>query len=347
LLAGEQLLRPVASSKGFFWSGCLWIFRDGKKQVPTRNLVRELEHLICSRQFAARDELIDVLIRGGELEAGLADQGSPAAVVFKNLTDRAAYALIQGREVDKLLSFCAILNQLELPPTLFISPPEGFAYYALPLDFAGSAATLAKPGTSYAVVGIRSIGTTLSAVVTAALKARGAYAERITVRPTGHPYNRVTQLKEEERRWVECHLSLGDKFLIVDEGPGLSGSSFLSLGEVLWQAGVARECVTLLGSREPEVKALRAHDAVSRWSRFAWRRAQGEAFRCMREFLYVGGGIWRAHLLKGQPDWPASWTQMERLKFVSPDRKWFVKFEGLGRFGKKAKEHALCLNQGG
>jgi hypothetical protein len=38
---------------------------------------------------------------------------------------------------------------------------------------------------------------------------------------------------------------------------------------------------------------------------------------------------------------------MERLKFVSPDRKCFVKFEGLGRFGKKAKEHALCLNQGG
>jgi hypothetical protein len=326
----------------------VWVFREGKKHVRTRDLVRELQDSICGARLQQPDDLIDVLIRAGELEAGLADHGSPAALVFRNLTDLAAGALVRGRELKQLSACGASLEALELPTSLLISPPEGFAYYALhPLDFAETVAGFAKPGTHYAVVGIRSIGTTLSAVVKAALEQRGACADRITVRPTGHPYARVTQLSEEQRRWVHDQLSRDAEFLIVDEGPGLSGSSFLSVGEALSQAGVPSERVSFLGSRQPDVKTLRARDAVNRWSRFAWRQAQGNAFRRMREFLYVGGGTWRAVLLNGEPDWPASWTQMERLKFVSPDRKWLVKFEGLGRFGKKAKERASCLSQGG
>src|SRR5579864_3393396 len=38
---------------------------------------------------------------------------------------------------------------------------------------------------------------------------------------------------------------------------------------------------------------------------------------------------------------------MERLKFLSADRRWLFKFEGFGRFGKTALERASCLSEGG
>jgi hypothetical protein len=344
----NNYFKPGIIEQAFGGATALWVFREGKKQVCTRRLARELHNLIRSSKLREPDGLIDILIRSGELEAGLADLGCPAAAVLENLTDLAACAVFGEGDLNRLSACGAWLEALELPTRLFISPPEGFAYYALhPAAFAETAATMVKPGTRYAVVGIRSIGTTLSAVVTAALKQRGAFAERITVRPTGHPYSRVTALTRSETEWVHTHLALDAEFLVVDEGPGLSGSSFLSVGEALLQAGIPCHRVSFLGSREPDVNALRARDAVERWSRFNWRRAQGNAFRSVREYLYLGGGTWRAVLLNRHSDWPASWTQMERLKFLSPDRKWLLKFEGLGRFGQKAQERAACLYEGG
>jgi hypothetical protein len=41
-----------------------------------------------------------------------------------------------------------------------------------------------------AVVGVRSIGTALSAIVAAVLNANGWQAHRFTLRPGGHPYTR-------------------------------------------------------------------------------------------------------------------------------------------------------------
>ena len=80
------------------------------------------------------------------------------------------------------------------------------------------------------VVGIRSIGTTLSAVAAAAARARGIAAERITVRPQGHPYNRTAEFTAEQMAAVSRAVSSGASFVVVDEGPGLSGSSFLGCG---------------------------------------------------------------------------------------------------------------------
>src|SRR5205814_3466562 len=40
-------------------------------------------------------------------------------------------------------------------------------------------------------------------------------------------------------------------------------------------------------------------------------------------------------------------TQMERLKFLSPDRRQFFKFEGMGPLGSEARERAFTLAESG
>ena len=57
----------------------------------------------------------------------------------------------------------------------------------------------------------------------------------------------------------------------------------------------------------------------------------------------MGGGDWRQFLIPEGNEWPASWTQMERLKFMSPDRRTLYKFEGMGPIGVKVRERAYAL----
>jgi len=82
------------------------------------------------------------------------------------------------------------------------------------------------------VVGIRSIGTTLSAVVEATLMSLGWEVQRLTVRPSGHPFSRKLNIKPPDAHGIKCAL-------IVDEGPGISGSSMASVAEWLGAAGVS------------------------------------------------------------------------------------------------------------
>ena len=73
------------------------------------------------------------------------------------------------------------------------------------------------------VIGIRSIGTGLAAIVAAALGAKRPF----TVRPVGHPFSRELRIGDglKEQLLADPHAS----FAIVDEGPGLSGSSFAAV----------------------------------------------------------------------------------------------------------------------
>jgi hypothetical protein len=183
------------------------------------------------------------------------------------------------------------------------------------------------------VIGIRTIGATLSALVTSALRVRGVNAQRWTVRPSGHPYDRVTRLTPDQSACVELLRSHDADFLVVDEGPGMSGSSFLSVGDALSETGVPRERVAFLGSRIPDPDTLRATDAGRRWRAHRSYFAQKNSRLPLDAKIYIGGGDWRHFLLKDDSRWPASWTQMERLKFLSPDRSLLFKFEGFGRFG--------------
>ena len=60
-------------------------------------------------------------------------------------------------------------------------------------------------------------------------------------------------------------ISRSAHFLVVDEGPGRSGSTFLSVAEALAGAGVRRDDISVLGSREFDPASLCAENAVARW----------------------------------------------------------------------------------
>jgi hypothetical protein len=197
------------------------------------------------------------------------------------------------------------------------------------------------------VVGIRSIGTTLSAIVRAALQHQGKQTERVTARPSGHPYDRGTRFSSRQLQFIKEWNARSADFLVVDEGPGRSGSSFLSVAEALTQASVPANRISLLGSREADVSTLCAKDAAARWSRFRFFWPEAAVYQRFWDHIYVGGGDWRGVLLGDTADWPACWPQMERLKFLSPDRKFLYKFEGFGRFGEEVLARANAMAHAG
>ncbi len=124
------------------------------------------------------------------------------------------------------------------------------------------------------VLGIRSIGVTLSAVACAALGLRGIDCRRISVRPGGHPYDRRLRSSPRLGQWVRS--AADAEFLVVDEGPGISGSSFLAVAEALERCGIQNNRIQMIGSRQVDAAELLARDAAWRWSRFCFHTVSGE-----------------------------------------------------------------------
>ncbi len=324
----------------------MWIFRDGKRNACTRRLIKSLGASIEAGSAGDSEGILDALIRAGELESALADFGSPATSLLAGLTDQLAQAFLHNQRPrcnpDNL---AADLLRGELPSEITISPPEGFAFYALsPSDFVAGLSSLPAHRRHVGVIGIRSIGTTLSALAKAGIKRRGAHADRMTVRPTGHPFDRTTVLNQEQQRWIAEFHQRAACFLIVDEGPGMSGSSFLSVAEALEREGVPANQIFLAGTRVPDPNTLRAPNAAARWERYHWQCVTSQVHEKFRDHMYFGADSWRGRHFPGE-QWPACWTQMERLKFLSPDGKTLYKFEGFARFGREVRERAQRVAQ--
>ena len=165
------------------------------------------------------------------------------------------------------------------------------------------------------------------------------------MRPSGHPYSRSTEFSPEQLRWIQRNIA--SQFLVVDEGPGRSGSTFLSVAEALLRAGVARSSITLIGSREPDVKSLCALEAAARWQEFRFIATSPSVNGRFNGWTYAGSGNWRQHILPHGEQWPESWTQMERLKFISPDKQKLHKFEGMGAIGAESRSRAFALANAG
>ena len=320
----------------------LWIFREGRREVSGPAMVRDI-----IRRLESGDALLDCLIQAGELESALADLNAPGASAAARLTDALAVRLCMG-DAARGLDPNQLAAKIKAPDKISISPPEGFTYYALhPLDFAKVIDRVADHPAGCAVIGIRSIGTTLSAVTTAALNARGRAATRITVRPSGHPYARNAEFSPEQEHWIAEQALQSAQFLVVDEGPGRSGSTFLSVVEALGWLGIPRSRITMVGSRGFDPEELCAENAAQRWRGLNYiPTAPGISTRFL-DFPYIGGGDWRMYFCGGEEGWPESWTQMERLKFLSPDRRQFFKFEGMGPLGREVRERAFLLAREG
>ena len=321
----------------------LWIFRDGRRLVSGQDMVRGLEGRISASDGSA---LLDALIEAGELEAALADADCPDAAIAAQVTDILAAEMYSGEESRGAAS--QLTSRIHPPEQIAFSLPEGFSYYALhPLDFAQITSRISAEPPLCALIGIRSIGTTLSAVCAAALKSAGRPVSRITVRPTGHPYSRRTDFTAQQMQWIHAHLLRHAQFLIVDEGPGRSGSTFLSVAEAIQAAGVPNDRITILGSRQPDPTALCAENAVARWNAFRFISTIPSVNKRFEGYAYIGGGCWRNLVFPSLQDWPESWIEMERLKFVSPDRKRLFKFEGMGPVRADLRQRAFVLADAG
>jgi hypothetical protein len=326
-----------------------WVFRDEREPVGGAQLVDDVRRLVRRALHSGGDSdaLTNAVIGAGSLECGLADANAPCAHSAADLTDALAFNLLQRDEVS-LRQILRRMDHLDVPELLVISRPEGFSYYALhPYDLAVVADSLPQsPG--YAVVGIRSVGTTLSAMITAKLRRAGQQAQRITVRPSGHPYERTLQFTPEQAGWVQSHHLKHSLFVVVDEGPGRSGSTFLSVAEALRKAGISSAMIVLVGSHCPKVASLCAPKIEERWREFNFLAAERWACGAYQNLQYLGGGEWRSFLFSGsERDWPACWPQMERLKFFSKDGAHIIKFEGLGTQGESARGRAECLADAG
>jgi hypothetical protein len=318
----------------------LLVFREDRQRVCGPELkARLLRQLRALPKPNAPDEIMGLLVRAGELECAVEDSGAALAHPFIGLTDRLAQALLASDSSAEPGVLCSMLTEARVPEVLYVSPPEGFAYYALhPLAFADVLAQIPNLRASVAVIGIRSIGATLSAVTVAAVRARGLKAERITVRPEGHPYNRRMKFAPRQTEFIRQQTALDAAFLVVDEGPGLSGSTLISVAEALVEAGAPREQITLVCAREPAFDSLRADDGPRRAQRFRWIAASSEPRRPAGAEVFIGGGRWRRHLLPEEATWPAAWTNLERLKYLSAgqsEEKRLFKFLGFGHYSER------------
>jgi hypothetical protein len=315
----------------------LLVFRDGRRMANGNACKNALaEQLRLLERSLHADEILRALLQAGELECALADSGVTTAQLEK-ITDAMAAALLQRVAAPNLKNLLAILDSTPAPQEMAASIPEGFAFYGLhPLAFADVLQEFAALPSRVAVIGIRSIGTTLSAVTAAALRMRGIQATRITVRPSGHPYNRRTEFSPGQLDLIRAACSCSGMFLVVDEGPGLSGSSFLSVAEALVRAGVCPDKIALICSHDADADRLCAENAGIRWRRFRSVAVPTQSRRPADAQVWTGGGEWRRYFLRNESEWPATWLSFERLKYVSENnaRPRFYKFAGLGHYGR-------------
>jgi hypothetical protein len=322
----------------------LFVFRKSRETIRTQTLLAGFiadMQAIPGRSGAA----LDALVRGGEIETGLTDAGSPAAPLIAPLVDHLAEVACGYCSPDS--SHRAPLNLISYPHEIRCSHPEGFSYYGLnPLDFADLArhiAPILRPNS--AVIGIRSVGTTLGAVVSAVLRRSGLGAERISVRPEGEPYHRVTRLSCGHENWIKANLQREADFVIVDEGPGFSGSTFLSVTRALEALGVPCSRIVLMGSR-PFTSRNNDHEPAE-WNRFRRYTIQYASHSPAGSAQCLSDGAWRNVLYPDPSHWPACWMEQERIKRLSTDHTTLFKFQGFGRFGDLVRRQAELLAESG
>jgi hypothetical protein len=349
---------------------------DERPQDAIRRLRDELDALWRMPGGLERHgALVGSFIQAGELAQGLADatfaeRETDARVAASEAPLRLLIALAQsvarswnsgfGDLGTCPLASLACVQALDFPDTVRISLPEGYAFYALyPETYVRAGQALADRAVK--IIGLRSIGTSLAAAVAA-----GAHADyTVTVRPIGHPFERKLALADSLKR--ELLSEPNTAFAIVDEGPGLSGSSFGSVADFLEQRGVEPRRIHFFpshpGDLGPDASArhrtrwntarrhvvsfeqliAEAPDPSQRLERWA-EDLIGSATEPVVEF---SGGAWRKCCYPSEAQWPPANPQQERRKYLmrSITGEWLLKFAGLGRYGEEKLAIARVLAQ--
>src|SRR5438270_745155 len=115
------------------------------------------------------------------------------------------------------------------------------------------------------VYGHHTVSLNLADVVCAMVRRMGVPAFTRSVRPRGHPFDRRLEVTERLRGVLAN--AAASHVLVVDEGPGLSGSSFAGAADFLAANGRAAERVVLLPNWLPDAGSFRAAAARQTWER--------------------------------------------------------------------------------
>lgn len=346
------------------------VYGDHDEVADPRSVSREINRQLKAIErmppgLARHAKLVGALVEAGKLLQGIADRAFAQSGRDVDATDALSRSLLElGRAVcrswDSGFQDCGALPRLnqhcDWPGEVDLRLPEGFAFYGVYPEAYIEAARRLRLLAPPRVIGIRSIGTSLAAVVAAALGA----PPPVTVRPFGDPFARKIVIPPA----LEHDLLQGDAhFIIVDEGPGQSGSSFCAVADWLLERGVPHERIALLPSHggEPGASASDEH-------RRLWRRLQREVadFRDRwREFVArssatllgplddaprgISGGAWRQLRYANENEWPAVVPAWERRKFLvrAAGESFVVKFVGLGGIGEEKLATARALHSEG
>src|SRR5215472_1363829 len=134
----------------------LLVFRDGTREISGPQLKAALtQSLQLLRDSFHEREILDALLRAGELECALSDC-CWRSEQFQIATDALAAALVTSSPVSNRNQLLEALGAIDVPERLTLAVPEGFAYYALhPLAFAGVLGRISPPPERALVIGIR------------------------------------------------------------------------------------------------------------------------------------------------------------------------------------------------
>ncbi len=322
------------------------VFRDQRVSADPRAILSTLRlDLLQAAGVTApsHDDAIRLLTGMGTLEAALCDALFPDADGVSPLSRRlrevsSALGRIlwhtwhdqpskTKRWMDQAAATLAYLELQSLPTQVQLSVPEGYAYYAVYPEMYLEAARRFHNvfGSVNAVcIGLRSIGTSLSAAVAGALLELGCCVTSYTLRPRGHPF--------ERRPLVDAPLESALRaeqnafFLIIDEGPGISGSSLGGTAAFLSDLGIDDQRIVLFPSWETDGSGLRSPGARSRWGlhrRFvtSFEEVWLDSGRLQLalppgQLRDVSAGAWRAESYPDDGSYPPIHPQHERRKYL-------------------------------
>jgi hypothetical protein len=348
------------------------VYGDLRREAATGALLDGLRAdcraLACARGEDRHDATTHLVIDAGEfaqgvLDAAFAERGEDEWGEVGEACGRLLFAagrlLTNDCPRPDFSSCSGALDQITrspLPRTLTASTPEGYAFYALDPALYAKAAREAAAG-SWVVIGLRSIGTGLAGVVAAAL---GAALPPVTLRPVGHPFRREVRVGPRLERLLLSNPEA--RFAVVDEGPGLSGSSFGAVADWLEDRGVAPGRIAFFPGHRGDLGPQASARHRARWRRAARHVADFDQFFAEGEGWFepgvpnaalgaedVAGGRWRAKLYASEGEWPPASPGQERRKYLygAGGRAWLAKFAGYGGIGAAKIALAGRLSEAG
>jgi hypothetical protein len=335
--------------------------------------IKKLIRSIYKINSCDHSQIVNLFIEIGEIETGLSDSYckhkdtfTPLLFKCRKLSVEAAGLVTESwgngdtkseEKVSTILKLISDIGESDLPQTISLIAPEGFCYYGLyPECFIEAARQFYfdyQPD-KVTVIGLRSIGTPLSALVHQNLEDKKCDCFSFTLRPRGNPFDRYVEIDENLNVIIKKR-SKG-YFVIVDEGPGLSGSSICGTIQMLKRFKISDYQIIIFPGWLPDSQKFISAQARELWGNYKkyvinfediWLKSNRLGMFLKKKIIAdLSSGNWKHVLNKNQSASVAVYPNHERRKYLLEDHaknKYISKFIGLGKYGNLLLERANYL----